>query len=139
MPMHRSGSPVRMHYHLSTGLGDLTNVSTRPTTLYGIAGFNNSTGVIAYLKVYDISTGISSVTSTAGTPSGVFLVPCGVSPTTVAIGAGISVQFPQGWNLTNGLSYSIVAGAADNSTVAVAAAAVIINILHDSTYILAAT
>lgn len=133
MPQVRSGTRVTNHFKLSTGgQGDLTNVSTRPTTIFGLDAFNVSTGVPAFLKLYDISSAISSVTSTAGTPDLVYMIPAAVGPSTQAVGAGFVKSYPHGLNFTNGLAYSIVTGAANNSTVAVGAAVVAVNIQIDS-------
>ena len=133
MPQERSGTPVLNHFKLSTGgQGDLTDVSTRPTTIYGIDAFNNSTGIVAYMKLYNISTGISSVTSTAGTPDAVYLIPAAVGPSTQAVGGGFTKTFPRGLNFRVGLSYSLVTGVANNSTVAVGANVVVVNIQYDS-------
>lgn len=140
MVQHRSGTPVRNHWHLSTGNADYINVSSRPINIYGLDVWNNSTGVVAYVKLYDISTGISSVTSTGGTvPDAVYLIPAAVGPSTQAVGAGFVKSYPGGLNFLKGLSYSIVTGTADNSTVGVTAGTIGLNIQHDTQYILAAT
>lgn len=134
MTMKNTGWRVANHFKLSTGLADYTNVSTRPTNVYGIDAFNISTVTLAYLKLYDISSVASSATSTAATslPTGVWLVPISVTGSTLVAGAGFVKDFPEGWNLNNGLAYSIVTGIANTSTVAVAAAEVVVNIQYET-------
>lgn len=128
MPSRKEGWPVNNHFRLSTGNADYTNVSTKPAVLYGVQAYNNSS-VQCFLKLYDISTGISSVTTTGGTvPNWAGLIPGGVSPTTVAIGAGFTAAFPQGLNFRNGLSYSLVTGSSVVSTAGVTAESVLINL-----------
>ena len=128
--------PIRNHFKLSTGSGDYTVVSSRPTVAYSVQAFNNSSATIAYLKVYDAAA-ISSVQSTAGTPYWVGLIPVGaLVPSTaanaqVAAGAGLSASWPDGLNFNNGLSYALVTGSSNNSTVAVAAESCIINIAYE--------
>lgn len=131
MPTGKSGWPVNNHFRLSTGNADYTNVSTKPVVVYGIQAFNHSTGVVAHLKLYDISTGISSVTSTGGTlPTGQWAIPAAISASTAALGAGFAVGFPGGIDFRSGLSYAITTGSSANSTAGVATEAISLNIQY---------
>lgn len=135
MSQKKVGVPVRNFHFLSTGTnGDYNVVSTLPTVAYGIQAFNISTGIIAYLKVYDQST-ISSVTSTAsgGTmPYGTWVIPFSVGPTTQAQAGGFAVSWPEGLNFNNGISFALVSGAALNSTSSVMANGVLVNLQHEA-------
>lgn len=124
----KHGNPVRNHRKNSTGAGDYTVVSTTSGLVYGVQAFNNSTGTIAYVKLYDST----AAPTGASTPEWVGLIPAAVGPSTQAIGGGFNVTFPYGILFDTGVAYALVTGAADNDTNAVTAGAVVLNIQYDS-------
>jgi ribonuclease HII len=91
-----------------------TSVTTTPTTVTGIDGFN--AGTITYLKLYDKATAPDE----NDTPR-----------RTIYIAANTSFRYDFTLLFTRGLAYRMTTAGADNSTAAVAAAAILaLNIDH---------
>ena len=87
-----------------------TIVKATPGVIFSIEGFNAAT--ITYLKLYDKAT----TPDENDTPKRTIYLPASLR---------FQIDFGRGLNFVNGISYRMTTAGADNSTAAVAAAAVL--------------
>jgi len=94
-------------------------ISTTQSTVYSVDAFNNA-GAIAYVKLYNASTG----TCGTGTPQARYMIPFGASSS----GGGFNVSNINGDAYANGIVMCITTGIADTDIVAPSSNAYIVNI-----------
>jgi len=102
---------------VSAASTNATNVKASAGTIYSLSGFNLNASP-RYLKIYDKA---SSPTVGTDTPVAVFMMPGNAN------GSGFSKAFSVGLALSNGFSFAITGGIADNDTTAVGAGDCVIN------------
>ena len=115
---HNKVTP-RRHNLIGSTAGDQVSVTTVPTILRGVQGFNISTGIQIFVHIYDST----SIAPSSGSAVKTIAIPSGVGPSTQAlIGGAIWAPGVGAPTLDNGFAYSVGTNALSSAALSTAAA-----------------